>query len=59
MGLIVLILVGIVPATFALDMHTSAETIAKLNADSSAFEMQLQKSGPVTIGNDVVAAERC
>jgi inorganic phosphate transporter, PiT family len=58
MGLIVLILVGIVPAAFALDLHTSPATIARLTAGSSAFEMQLQKADPVTIGTDAVAARK-
>src|ERR1700735_2678733 len=46
MGLIVLILVGIVPATFSLDMSTSADTIARINAAATTFEQQLQPSAP-------------
>jgi inorganic phosphate transporter, PiT family len=48
MGLIVLILVGIVPATFSLDMNTSADTIARITAAATTFEQQLQKSDPAT-----------
>jgi PiT family inorganic phosphate transporter len=45
MGLIVLILVGIVPAGFALNLQTSADTLAKISASGAAFEQSLQKSG--------------
>jgi PiT family inorganic phosphate transporter len=51
MGLIVLILVGIVPTTFALDLATSADAVHRLTAASVAFsaaldplpEVQLEK----------------
>src|SRR6201995_2204790 len=45
MGLIVLILVGIVPATFSLDMSTTPQTITAIHADAVTFEQQYQKSG--------------
>src|SRR3984957_11098581 len=45
MGLIVLILVGIVPAGFALNLQTTADTLAKIRASGAAFEQSLQKSG--------------
>ena len=43
MGLIVLILVGIVPATFALDMGTSANALDRLSAASVQFSQSLEK----------------
>jgi PiT family inorganic phosphate transporter len=45
MGLIVLILVGIVPTAFALDMHTSAETLDKIRAAATVLEQRLQVPG--------------
>jgi inorganic phosphate transporter, PiT family len=41
MGLIVLILVGIVPTAFALDMSTNAQTLDKIRAGSVVVEQQL------------------
>ncbi len=41
MGLIVLILVGIVPATFALNLGSSADSLHKLTASSTAFSRSL------------------
>ena len=58
MGLIVLILVGIVPATFSLNMSTTPQTIAQIHADAVAFEQQVQKSGAATPGGDVLAARK-
>ena len=58
MGLIVLILVGIVPAAFSLNMSTSAQTIAHINADAVVFEQQWQKSGPASPGTDIVTARK-
>jgi inorganic phosphate transporter, PiT family len=58
MGLIVLILVGIVPATFSLDMSTTPQTIAAIHTDALAFEQQWQKAGPATPGTDIVAARK-
>jgi inorganic phosphate transporter, PiT family len=45
MGLIVLILVGIVPAGYALNLQTSAETLTKMRTSAAAFEQSLQTSG--------------
>ena len=58
MGLIVLILVGIVPATFSLDMSTSPQTLAQIHADAIAFEQQVQKSGPIATGADLASARK-
>jgi len=41
MGLIVLILVGIVPAAYALDLQTSAEKLAKIQVAATALEARL------------------
>ena len=43
MGLIVLILVGIVPASFALDMQTSTDALHRLSAGASAFAASLDR----------------
>ena len=45
MGLIVLILVGIVPTAFALNMSTSAETLDKIRGAGAALEQGLQGPG--------------
>jgi inorganic phosphate transporter, PiT family len=58
MGLIVLILVGIVPATFSLNMATSPQTIAAIHADAITFEQQWQKGGSATPGADLIAARK-
>jgi PiT family inorganic phosphate transporter len=41
MGLIVLILVGIIPATFALNLHTPPDAVHQLAGASSAFSRSL------------------
>src|SRR5882724_7366387 len=46
MGLIVLILVGIVPTAFALDMSTTAQSLDKIRASAVALEQQLQPPSP-------------
>jgi PiT family inorganic phosphate transporter len=46
MGLIVLILVGIVPATFALDLATSTDSLHKIDAASVAFSDSLGQRPP-------------
>ena len=46
MGLIVLILVGIVPAGFALNMHTTAQTLGQISGAAAVLEQQL----PATSG---------
>src|SRR5579859_7536353 len=56
MGLIVLILVGIVPATFSLDMSTTQQTITAIHADAVTFEQQYQKGGAAMPGSDLLAA---
>jgi len=58
MGLIVLILVGVVPATFSLNMSTSPEMLARIHADAIAFEQQVQKAGPVAADGDLVTARK-
>ena len=47
MGLIVLILVGVVPASFSLNMATSADVIAKIHADAVTVEQQWQTGIPL------------
>ncbi|HEX9139005.1 MAG TPA: inorganic phosphate transporter [Steroidobacteraceae bacterium] len=42
MGLIVLILVGIVPATFALDMSASGDALTRLSGSATQFSQTLQ-----------------
>jgi PiT family inorganic phosphate transporter len=46
MGLIVLILVGIVPAAFALDMSASSSSLSTLSASAAAFEQNLEQIVP-------------
>jgi PiT family inorganic phosphate transporter len=41
MGLIVLILVGIVPTTFALDLSTTTDTLHRLGSESAVFATSL------------------
>ncbi len=43
MGLIVLILVGIVPATFALNLGSSAESLHQLSASATQFSASLEQ----------------
>ena len=43
MGLIVLILVGIVPAAFALDMSASSDSLHHLASSASAYSVALEK----------------
>jgi PiT family inorganic phosphate transporter len=45
MGLIVLILVGIVPAGYALNLGTSAATLDQLRSGGAAFERSLEQAG--------------
>jgi inorganic phosphate transporter, PiT family len=46
MGLLMLILVGIVPATFALNMDTDAHSLQKLLATSHTISITLDKRSP-------------
>jgi inorganic phosphate transporter, PiT family len=55
MGLIVLILVGIVPTAFALDMHTSTQTLDKIRTSAVAMEQRLPDGAA---GTNVDAAHR-
>ena len=43
MGLIVLILVGIIPASFSLDLGSSTDTVHRLAASSAAFSRSLEQ----------------
>ncbi len=54
MGLIMLILVGIVPATFALNLDTSADTLNRITMSAQAFDQSLHATGtlPLTQGTD-------
>jgi len=55
MGLIVLILVGIIPATFALDLGTSPDAVHRLSASAAAFSRSLDQipaTLPRTVGTD-------
>ena len=57
MGLIVLILVGIVPTTFALNMHASGDALTKLSASAVVFERNLETIVPAgTVAPDTDAA---
>jgi inorganic phosphate transporter, PiT family len=51
MGLIVLILVGIVPTAFALDMSTSAQTLDQIRASAVALEQRLPNPGAADISD--------
>jgi len=53
MGLIVLILVGIIPASFALNLHTSADAVHRLADASSAFTRSLAALPDAHIGTGV------
>ncbi|HTA16502.1 MAG TPA: inorganic phosphate transporter, partial [bacterium] len=46
MGLIMLILIGIVPATFAVNLETSADAMQKLSATTQAISFQMDKHSP-------------
>jgi len=52
MGLIMLILVGILPGMFALNMDTDSAAIAKLISTSNAVVTVVQKSSPASSLND-------
>src|SRR6202008_3594218 len=49
MGLIVLILVGIVPTVFALDLSTSPQTLDKIRASAAVVEQRLQGTSATDI----------
>jgi len=46
MGLIMLILIGIVPATFALDLSTGAQALSDLTATTQTLSFQMDKHSP-------------
>ena len=59
MGLIVLILVGIVPATFSLDMNTTPQTIAHIHADATGVRAAMAaRPAPPVPDTDLVAARK-
>jgi PiT family inorganic phosphate transporter len=59
MGLIVLILVGIVPTVFALDLDTSQATLQRLAANSAAFSASLDRvTGTPAGGADLATAHK-
>jgi len=46
MGLIMLILIGIVPTTFAVDQRTTADSIASLSKDAQTISFQMDRHAP-------------
>jgi PiT family inorganic phosphate transporter len=57
MGLIMLILVGIVPLTFAVDLSTSPKTIADLTATTQTISYQMDRHAPgIAMGGGPIAA---
>jgi inorganic phosphate transporter, PiT family len=58
MGLIVLILVGIVPTAFALDMSTNAQTLDKIRAGSVVVEQKLAPQGAEATGANAEAVHK-
>ena len=58
MGLIVLILVGIVPTAFALDLSTNGQTLDKIRASAVAIEQQLQGVAQGTAVPNIDAAHK-
>jgi PiT family inorganic phosphate transporter len=58
MGLIMLILIGIVPVTFAVDLQTGQMPIAELVATTQAISFQMDRHSPgVAMAGNQVAAE--
>ena len=58
MGLLLLILIGILPGTYALNPHTDAKSIAAIQASASAIASTLQqKAEGTTIGRAAADAE--
>jgi len=57
MGLILLILVGIVPATFALNLHTSTADLQKITAAATSFEQTLQQQQVTPLAGDISPAQ--
>ena len=46
MGLIMLILIGVVPATFAVDLSTSQQALQELSATAQTISFQMDKHSP-------------
>ena len=58
MGLIMLILVGIVPLSFAVDLNTSQESITDLAATTQTISFQMDRHAPgIAMGGYQVAAD--
>ncbi|HEY6343835.1 MAG TPA: inorganic phosphate transporter [Bryobacteraceae bacterium] len=58
MGLIMLILVGILPLTFAVDLGSSQTSIADLAADTETISFQMDRHAPgVAMGGYQIAAD--
>ena len=58
MGLIMLILVGILPLTFAVDLGSSQASIADLSADAETISFQMDRHSPgVAMGGYKIAAD--
>ena len=58
MGLIMLILVGILPLTFAVDLGSSQTSIADLAADAETISFQMDRHSPgVAMGGYQIAAD--
>jgi len=59
MGLIMLILVGIVPASYALDMSTSPDALNRISVSAQAFDQSLHSAGtvPLAAGTDAAHVE--
>jgi PiT family inorganic phosphate transporter len=56
MGLIMLILIGIVPATFAVDLSTSESALKDLSATSQAISYQMDRHSPgIAMGGHTIA----
>jgi len=49
MGLLMLILIGVLPAAFALQMGTDAKTVAAVAADAKAISVQMQAHAPAPL----------
>ena len=58
MGLIMLILVGIVPAAYALNLGASADTLRRLSEASSGFSRSLAELSPATAGDAGAARQQ-
>ena len=58
MGLIMLILIGILPVTFAVDLNTSQQSIQELAESAQTISFQMDRHAPgVAMGGSQVAAD--